>query len=1230
MSNGWMMPFVFVITCGTGNFAGETGLSESWVRYGSIYNGGGAVVCVGAATSGTHTRFNNIIAGGIGHGFFVTDGTEAGLALVEAKFQLYRSYYPHNSSDVENFSRWNNLMGDPGLKIWTGSPLEFDATHPVGIPLGANRVPVLVHDETGEPVEGALVCLMKGEETWTRAITDASGYLEMPVDLVTEGDLWLTVSKMNYLTFMADIPVSQEDFWVASTGVEIDDDDIGGTSGNDDGELNPGETVDLMITAKNYGNSIIASDVWGTLFSHDNAIAQVLFSEQPFPDIFPGEEVQSQGSFRVSISPCAQDQDLMSLLLQFDTSQEMDTSLVSLAVMSGDADYQSHNFLISNNRLDPGETEQLAVSIGNVGHRNMSLVQGHLFTEDTLITFPDPDASFGTITMGGNSTNNGDPFQVTASPVTIPGYPVTLGMSLDGSDGFKDTVYFDIRVGLSVISDPTGPDDYGYYCFDNTDQGYDIAPDYEWIEVDPNHGGSGESLPLYDNWEGGDDSVIRQLPFTLRMYGVDYDTITICSNGWAALGNQVYYVNFRNYAIPGAHGPDAMMAAFWDDLVIGSGRVCWEYIAADGIAVVEWSGVRTRYNSYTETFQIILYDPAIYPTPTGDGMIKFQYMTVTNTTGDYADNHYATVGIEDHTQMDGLQVSYWNSYSPGAASLTANRAYLFTTSLVYGFGDFEGQVTDLENGLSLQNALVSVDGGEYQDYTNSQGNFSISDLVVGQHEVVCSKDGYNDVETTIEIIQNQNTEQDFELPHPEFLLDVTGLQQNILQGDTTSVTFHLENQGNGELIYQIAYDVPSGASTPAIRRQDLFSNKKGPVRPSLGTDDPWDQLLLFDVNPSSPDNLIQGAAFAWGYFWVVGGGLGPTSENYLYQYDIQGNYVGRTEQPTNSPYGFRDLAFDGECLWGSDSRYLVAFNSAGAVIDSIEGVLSPNRALAYDPNEDVFYTGNITAPIAVVDRQGNEVYRYADHDLIIYGLAWFKHDPDGYPLYLFCQEGNDTRLAVNKLDPSTGDIQFVTELQGSTGDLAGGAAITGGWNSSVWAFVGQIMGVSYDQIGVWELGPNTSWISVLPGSGQVGAGGGQTFRAIFDAREMPGGDYHLNMVFHHDAVTSPDTIPVDLSVTPVVVEPEENITPFEYSLGQNYPNPFNPVTTIPYSLRETGNVKLVVFNILGQRVATLVEGRQEAGPHRALLDAGRLASGVYFYRLEAGEFNKTMKMVILK
>jgi hypothetical protein len=92
----------------------------------------------------------------------------------------------------------------------------------------------------------------------------------------------------------------------------------------------------------------------------------------------------------------------------------------------------------------------------------------------------------------------------------------------------------------------------------------------------------------------------------------------------------------------------------------------------------------------------------------------------------------------------------------------------------------------------------------------------------------------------------------------------------------------------------------------------------------------------------------------------------------------------------------------------------------------------------------------------------------------------------------------------------------------------------------------------------------------------------------------------------------------------------EVIAPSVYSLEQNYPNPFNPSTNINFNIAEAGMVKLSVYNLLGQEVVLLVNEFKEAGMHSIVLDASSLTSGVYFYKLESGQFSQTRKMILNK
>ena len=88
--------------------------------------------------------------------------------------------------------------------------------------------------------------------------------------------------------------------------------------------------------------------------------------------------------------------------------------------------------------------------------------------------------------------------------------------------------------------------------------------------------------------------------------------------------------------------------------------------------------------------------------------------------------------------------------------------------------------------------------------------------------------------------------------------------------------------------------------------------------------------------------------------------------------------------------------------------------------------------------------------------------------------------------------------------------------------------------------------------------------------------------------------------------------------------------PAQYSLDQNYPNPFNPSTLIKYSVAQDGFVNVSIFNLLGEKVATLVNSNMKAGSYELNFNASQLSSGVYFYSIEAGDFKAVRKMMLMK
>ena len=108
-----------------------------------------------------------------------------------------------------------------------------------------------------------------------------------------------------------------------------------------------------------------------------------------------------------------------------------------------------------------------------------------------------------------------------------------------------------------------------------------------------------------------------------------------------------------------------------------------------------------------------------------------------------------------------------------------------------------------------------------------------------------------------------------------------------------------------------------------------------------------------------------------------------------------------------------------------------------------------------------------------------------------------------------------------------------------------------------------------------------------------------------------------------------------LGMTLVSNDREEGLTPSEFYVSANYPNPFNPSTQIRYALPEQSKVTIVIYNMLGGKVRTLVNDYQDAGYRNILWNATNdigapVSAGMYIYTIQAGEFRKTRKMVLLK
>ncbi len=141
-------------------------------------------------------------------------------------------------------------------------------------------------------------------------------------------------------------------------------------------------------------------------------------------------------------------------------------------------------------------------------------------------------------------------------------------------------------------------------------------------------------------------------------------------------------------------------------------------------------------------------------------------------------------------------------------------------------------------------------------------------------------------------------------------------------------------------------------------------------------------------------------------------------------------------------------------------------------------------------------------------------------------------------------------------------------------------------------------------------------------------GEGRYFWVTFDYKNAPQQIINANLIIYSYSMTSPDTIKLKGDGTTGVRDGPP--VPLSSSLSQNYPNPFNPSTKIRFSITKSSFVILKVYDVLGREIKTLVDEEKSAGIYEATFNASTLPSGVYIYRLQAGTFIETKKMVLIK
>jgi hypothetical protein len=299
---------------------GEDVIAKAFVLAGTPTSPKGGTAAIGVATAGSHAVYNITSAGGLVYSMANMHVDHLGHALNAAKVWLFATY-GMNTATV-NHARWTNLVGDPALSLWTDVPATITVEHPAELPIGASSVTLMVKDSVTEaPIADAVVVLWKGSfetpETYIRAITDADGYVTLPVSVTSAGDMRLCVTKHNHKPYLLNIPCAAIDYNVAAEELFLDDNNLGGTHGNGDEHFNAGETVDLLALAHNFG-TLANTTPFAATISCDREDVSFENSTVQFPALDAGASSVSDAAFRIVLSPSVPNETTLKFTVTFD------------------------------------------------------------------------------------------------------------------------------------------------------------------------------------------------------------------------------------------------------------------------------------------------------------------------------------------------------------------------------------------------------------------------------------------------------------------------------------------------------------------------------------------------------------------------------------------------------------------------------------------------------------------------------------------------------------------------------------------------------------------------------------------------------------------------------------------------------------------------------------------------------------------------------------------------
>lgn len=1195
LNNGYMLPMVTSMTCGGGDFAAvetPTCFGELWLSAGTPSLPKGAIGFIGPSERDTQAPFNNANAMGIYQGITRESLYRCGEMLLRGKMELYINYPNcHQWGGAEDSDQFYfyvyNLLGDPGLQVWTDIPKEVELTVN-DVPAGSNFVSALVTTTEGN-IENFIIAITSFDSLIATGITDSNGEVIIPVSLPI-GTYELTASKYGFLPNTVSLNVQEADI----LGVQNYSFSAATTSGS---------SPDVELEIFNY-SYISADNVQIELLSQDENII-VLSNAVSTATI--GSNAVYNCSFQIQISEKWNDELISDLIVQMNSSLGENIALIPVEILS--PDLALADFLVQNNSGNflQNETSSVLLKLLNSGNDASGSFDAALSCLNEKAEIISGNISFSNIAIGDLGIALQE-IQVKAENV-ISGETARFRLDLSRNGESLQSLIFEIPIGIIDENSPTFCD-YGYLAIESQDAGNFVAPVYDWFEIDPTLGGPGTQITADHTLREGFTKTIS-LPFLFRYFGIYYSTITICSEGYISMGDSDL-IFFRNRTIPCGTGPQAMIAPFWDSLV--DEHVYAYHDVENHRFIVEWSNCSSNFDpELKNSFQVIFLDPEYQASTTGTGEFLFQYKEIHDVD---ANDNFCTVGIENQAQTEGLLMVYAGYENPTAHVLENESAILFTMidgpDIPYLTIEPASITVSATNDTIITQEITLLNNAEENadlNYTLSLTHF-LRDA--GRSENNPNRNVGNDqiFQLTGYYIPNQPLNMPFYLLHnsPDGE-PILGIRLDFPTGCTiNSAADILDLQWNGETGNgaEVSWGFNTGTTispanaVPFVINLEIDINMTAPLTIAWyiegdGTGaEPHFASGTISINPTANDlfwieypnggeSVLPGLqdTIRWEHFGSANSVKIELSRNQGTDWEI---LASQTEN-----LGFYPYIFDGPlsdfCLVKVSSIQNENFKDFS---DSLFQITALN--ITY-PNENVVLSYSETDTIFWQDIGEIE---FVDIDISLdNGFSW-------------------TNLAEQAFN--NGFFEF--EVPGPPTDFA-------------------IIRISCPELDVVNYSERFTIVDspvnwLIPGvtEGSIPAGESENIELQFSTIGLEFGSYQANIRI--------ETELGQILFVPVTLEYYQPIPPIlSVKLYQNHPNPFNPFTKIEYDLPNECKVKLSIFNVRGQLVKTLVNEMKPAGANYEYWDGTdkyerSVSSGVYYYLLKAGNKSKAKKMILIK